>query len=56
MQDMPQIECGGGIVCYIKSCLPHIERKDLTYNQDGIESMVFEVIMKKQRCFFYNSV
>ncbi len=22
-QDRPQAECGGGIVCYIKSCLPH---------------------------------
>ncbi len=30
----------------------HIPRKDLAYNQDGIKYMVFEVIMKKQKCFF----
>ncbi len=51
MQDRPQVECGGGIVCCIKSCLSHNERKDLVYNQDGIESMVFETIMKKQKWF-----
>jgi hypothetical protein len=51
-QDRPHTECGGGMVCYVRSCIPHTQRKDLAFNQDGIESMVFEVIMKKQRWFF----
>jgi hypothetical protein len=51
-QDRPHASHGGGLVCYVKSCIPHTQRKDLAYNQDGIESMVVEVIMKKQRWFF----
>ncbi len=35
-QDRPQAECGGGTVCYIKSCLRHTDRNDLGYNRDGI--------------------
>ncbi len=38
-------------MCYIRSYMPHTPRKDLAYNQDGMEYMVFEVIMKK-KCFF----
>ena len=51
-QDRPHAVRGGGLVCYVRSCLPHTPRKDLAYNQDGMESMVFEVIMKKQKWFF----
>ncbi len=34
------------------SSIPHGERKDSAYNQDGIETIVFEVAMKRENCFF----
>ncbi len=43
---------GGGLVAYVLSSIPHRERKDIAFNQDGIETMVFEVIMKKEKWFF----
>ena len=51
-QDRPGAVAGGGILCYINSAIPHTPRYDLGFNQDGIESMVFEVVIKRQRIFF----
>ncbi len=35
-------------VAYVLSSTPHRERKDIAYNQDGIETIVFEVAMKRE--------
>ncbi len=43
---------GGGLVAYVSSSIPHRERKDIAFNQDGIETIVFEVAMKKEKWFF----
>ncbi len=51
-QDRPQGGAGGGLICYIYSTIPHRPRKDLAYTQDGIESMVFEIMMKGEKWFF----
>ncbi len=34
------------------SSIPHREKKYIAYNQDGIESIVFEVAMKSEKWFF----
>ncbi len=36
---------------YVLSSIPHRERKDIAYNQDGIETIVFEVAMKREKWF-----
>ncbi len=54
-QDRPGVTrstAGGGLVAYVLSSIPHRERKDIAFNQDGIETMVFEVMMKKEKWFF----
>ena len=43
---------GGGILCYIRSCIPHRERPDLCYRDNGIESMIIEVNVRKEIWFF----
>ncbi len=43
---------GGGLVAYVLSSIPHRERKDIAYNQDEIETIVFEVAMKREKWFF----
>ena len=43
---------GGGLKVYVNSCLPHRERHDIAFNQDGIESIVMEVMVKKEKWFF----
>ena len=42
---------GGGLAAYVSSVIPHRFRKDISFNQDGIEDMVFEIVMKKQKWF-----
>lgn len=54
-QDRPntcRINAGGGLVTYVSSVTPHRHRKDISFNQDGIEDMVFEVILSKEKWFF----
>ena len=43
---------GGGLIVYVNPCLPHRERHDIAFNQDGIESIVMEVMVKKEKWFF----
>ncbi len=43
---------GGGLVAYVLSSISHRERNDIAYNQDGIETIVFEVAMKREKWFF----
>ena len=43
---------GGGLAVYISSVIPHRQRQDISFNQDGIEDMTFEVVLKKQKWFF----
>lgn len=50
--DRPGSVAGGGLVCYVNSCIPHTLRNELAYRQDGIESMVLEITMKKQKWFY----
>ena len=54
-RDRPNVNCinaGGGLAAYVSSVIPHRIRKDISFNQDGIEDMVFEFAMKKQKWFF----
>ncbi len=37
---------------YVLSSIPHRVRKYIAYNQDGIETIVFEVAMKREKWFF----
>ena len=40
---------GGGLLSYIRSDIPHRRRADLEYSKNGIESMIFEVHVKKEK-------
>jgi hypothetical protein len=54
-KDRPNVNClnaGGGLAAYISSVVPHRLRNDISFNQDGIEDMVFEISMKKTKWFF----
>ena len=42
-------EHGGGIICYIRSAIPHRNRPDLSFNFEGIESVVVEVATKSSK-------
>lgn len=42
---------GGGILCFVKSCIPHRERRDMSYNDNGIESIVVEITFDKDRWY-----
>ena len=43
---------GGGLMCYVKSHLPHRRRNDIALNKDGIESIVIEVKFDKEKLMF----
>ena len=43
---------GGGLICYVKSSIPHRERTDLCYRDNGMESMVLEISLRKEKWFF----
>ena len=43
---------GGGLLCFIKSCIPHRIRNDLCQNDNGIESMILEISIRKETWFF----
>lgn len=45
-------EHGGGILCYIRSTIPHRNRPDLSFNFNGIESIVVEVATKSSKLMF----
>lgn len=45
-------EHGGGILCYIRSTIPHRNRPDLSFNFDGIESIVTEIATKSSKIMF----
>ena len=42
---------GGGLLCFVKSCIPHVERPEYSYNENGIESMVIEIMIRKEKWF-----
>ena len=44
-------EHGGGLLCYIRSDISHRRRDDLEYNENGIESLLVEVIFDKIKMF-----
>ena len=43
---------GGGVVCYVRSNIPHRPRPDISYNSHNIESIVIDVQDKYRRCFY----
>ena len=43
---------GGGLMYYVRSNIPHRLRPDIYQVSNGIESMVLEVTMKAEKCFF----
>ena len=42
---------GGGILCYVRSTIPHRSRTDIAINENNIESIVVEVKSKSYNCF-----
>ena len=42
-------EHGGGILCYVRSTIPHRNREDISYNRNGIESIVIEIAAKTSK-------
>lgn len=42
---------GGGVMCYVRSTLPHRIRHDLSKRSDTIENVVIELQQKSAKCF-----
>ena len=43
---------GGGLICYVKESIPHKNRPDIAYNNNGIESIVIQVETEKANILF----
>jgi hypothetical protein len=43
---------GGGVMCYVRSTLPHRIRSDISHCNDTIENLVVEVKQKSNKYFF----
>ena len=42
---------GGGVMCYVKSSIPHRPRHDISINTDNIESVIIDIRQKSYKCF-----
>lgn len=43
---------GGGVLCYVRSSIPHRNRPDLSISAHNIECVVIDVRDKSRRCFY----
>lgn len=49
--DRPNNKGGGGVVCYVNSAIPNRQVPEYEFNQDGIQSVIVELIMKKEKWY-----
>lgn len=42
---------GGGILCYVRSHIPHRQRSDIAICRNNIESVIIDICNKTYRCF-----